>query len=281
MKKIVIGVDRSEACRETAQWGCGFLDSDGTALLTHVAPGGQVPAFLRSLLDPATTGPATAGTAAELEALADELGCRTEVRILRGQPAPELARLGREVEADLLAIGPRGGRASRLGTTAEQLVRLADRPVLVVRGPRGAKPGRLLIPIDASPQTDAVLRMGASLVDRFNARCTVLHVLDENLLVALRMAPEGSAEHDRSRAALAAARGWIDDKVREHGLPEGRTSIAAIFGNPIHEISTRTEAGGHDLVVMGTRGLGGIQREVLGSVASGVLRAAWCPVLVV
>ena len=43
----------------------------------------------------------------------------------------------------------------------------------------------------------------------------------------------------------------------------------------IHEIAARTEAGGHDLVVMGSRGMGGLQREILGSVASGVLRAAW------
>lgn len=56
---------------------------------------------------------------------------------------------------------------------------------------------------------------------------------------------------------------------------------AGEVGSPIHGIAIRTEAVGHDLVVVGSRGLGDVRREVLGGVTSGVLRAAWCPVLVV
>lgn len=281
MHRILIGVDLTERAPRVAQWACGFVDGDGTAVLAHVVPGGPVPDFLRSLLESAGRSAVLEEAEARLAGLGESLPCRVEVRTARGRPAPELARLGKDVEADMLAIGPRGGRASRLGTTAEQLVRLADRPVLVVREPRGTAPARLLIAVDASPQADPVLEMGAMLMKRFEARATVLHVLDEDLLVALRVAPEGSADHTMSREAIAATRAWIADKVREHGLPEERTSIAAIFGSPIHEIGGRTEPGGHDLVVMGSRGLGGIGRDILGSVASGVLRAAWCPVLVV
>lgn len=283
MKRIIIGADLSESSPEVARWACGFLEPEGEAVLAHVVSTGPVPEFLAGVLKAAgiLTEADAGDVPALLQQLADELPCRTSVRVISGRPATALARLGAELDADLLAIGPRGRRASRLGTTAEQLVRLADRPVLVVRAPREAAPRRLLLAVDASPAAAEVLAWGRRLMERFGARSTVLHVLDEDLLAALRVAPEGSAEHTRSEAAIAAARGWIGDQVRSVQLPQDRTSIAAIFGSPVHEIAARTEADGHDLVVMGSRGMGGLQREILGSVASGVLRAAWCPVLIV
>lgn len=281
MQRILIGVDLTERSHQVAEWACGFLDSTGEAVLVHVVPGGPVPDFLRSLLESPGSATVVDEAEAHLTGLAAALPCRAEIRIARGRPAPELARLGKEMGADLLAIGPRAARASRLGTTAEQLVRLADRPVLVVREPRGPAPARLLLAVDASAHADQVLAMGAALMERFGVRATVVHVMDQDVLVGLRVATHGSPERARSREAVAATQAWIAEKVREHGLPEDRVSIAAIFGSPIHEISRRTEPGGHDLVVMGSRGLGGIRREILGSVASGVLRAAWCPVLVV
>lgn len=283
MERIVMGIDLTESAQQVAQWGSSFLDQDGEAVLVHVLSGGPLPNFLREIVEGLTTGDEQIDheASSSLEELAREIPARTAVRVVRGQPATALARVGREVDADLVVIGPRGGRASRLGTTAEQLVRIADRPVLVVRGPRGEAPSRLLLAVDASVHSADVLRHGRALMDHFNASATVLHVLDENLLIALRTAAEGSPAHRHSTQGVSAARSWVEEQVRLHELPGGRVKVEAVFGGPIHEIAARTEEGGHDLVVMGSRGLGGIRREVLGSVTSGVLRAAWCPVLVV
>lgn len=281
--RIVVGIDLSEASVETARWASSFLDADGEAVLVHVLPGGPLPAFLQDIAK--TVGGQDEQAEAEvrhrLEALAKELKHRTSTRVTGGRPAPALRKIADDLDADLVAIGPRAGRASRLGTTAEQLVRTADRPVLVVRDPRGHAPSRLLLAADASPHSVDVLRAGGSLLDHFDATATVLHVLDEDLLLALRLAEEGSPAYRQSLQAVTRTRGWLAEQVRTHGLPQGRVQIAAIFGSPIHEIAARTEAGGHDLVVMASRGLGGVRREVLGSVVSGALRAAWCPVLVV
>lgn len=278
-----MGIDLTEASAETARWASSFLDPDGEAVLAHVLPGGPLPTFLQDVVE--TVGGRDRQAEAEarhrLEALADELTHGTSTRVTRGRPAPALRKIADDVDADLVAIGPRAGRASRLGTTAEQLVRTADRPVLVVRGPRGHAPSRLLLAVDASPHSADVLRQGRSLLDHFDAAATVLHVLDEDLLAALRVAEEGSPTYRQSLQGIAKTREWLAEQVRRHGLPRDRVKIAAIFGSPIHEIAARTEVGEHDLVVMASRGLGGVRREVLGSVVSGVLRAAWCPVLVV
>lgn len=282
MNRILTGVDFSDGSANTARWACRFLAPGGQATLCHVVPSG-LPDFLESMADLLTAREGTAEDEARerLEDLAHALSCDVSTQVLRGRPADRLARLAADVDADLLAIGPRGARASRLGTTAEQLVRQADRPVLVVHEPNDADPERLLLAVDASALAPQVLRWGQRLMARFEATATVLHVLDEDILVGLRMAPPGSPERERSESALAATDAWLTELTREAGLDERRTTTQAVFGSPVHEIATRTENHEHDLVVMGSRGLGGVRREVVGSVASSVLRAAWGPVMVV
>lgn len=282
MDRILTGVDFSDGSADVARWACRFLAPTGGATLCHVVPSG-LPDFLEGLADLLSARESAAEDEARerLEDLARGLPCDATTRVLRGRPADRLAGLATDVDADVVAIGPRGARASRLGTTAEQLLRQADRPVLVVHEPNDADPERLLLAVDASDLAPQVLRWGQRLMAMFDAAATVLHVLDDDILVGLRTAPPGSPERERSERALAATEDWLAELVRETGLHEGRTTTRAVFGSPVHEIAQRTENHDHDLVVMGSRGLGGVRRELFGSVASGVLRAAWGPVLVV
>ena len=57
-------------------------------------------------------------------------------------------------------------------------------------------------------------------------------------------------------------------------IVEGSTSVEAT-------IVDYAEREGVDLIVVGTRGLTGFKRSLLGSVASGVVTYAHCPVMVV
>ena len=52
-------------------------------------------------------------------------------------------------------------------------------------------------------------------------------------------------------------------------------------GKPEAEITALAEEIGAGLIVVGSRGLGGIRRTMLGSVSDSVVRHAHCPVLVV
>jgi nucleotide-binding universal stress UspA family protein len=51
-------------------------------------------------------------------------------------------------------------------------------------------------------------------------------------------------------------------------------------GDPAEEILAEAKAGGYDLVVVGSRGLGPVGRLLLGSVSTEVVENARCPVLV-
>ncbi len=52
-------------------------------------------------------------------------------------------------------------------------------------------------------------------------------------------------------------------------------------GHAAAQILEQVESGGHDLVMMGSRGLGGVRSLLLGSVSHDVLQASPVPVLVV
>jgi nucleotide-binding universal stress UspA family protein len=68
-------------------------------------------------------------------------------------------------------------------------------------------------------------------------------------------------------------------KVREAGGTVAQAHLRV--GNAATEIVELAEGIGVGLVVVGSRGLGGIRRALMGSVSDSVVRHAHCPVLVV
>ena len=82
---------------------------------------------------------------------------------------------------------------------------------------------------------------------------------------------------------------WLDDQVERIEAEGGRVTQSYLrLGRPGERIVTvaeqivslaeEIEAG---LIVVGSRGLGGIRRALMGSVSDSVVRHAHCPVLVV
>ena len=59
------------------------------------------------------------------------------------------------------------------------------------------------------------------------------------------------------------------------------TETIQVFGNPGRSICEQAQQSEVDLIVMGSRGLSGLQKLILGSVSSYVIRHAYCSVLVV
>ena len=191
----------------------------------------------------------------------------------------------REAGADLVVMSTHGrgglGR-SIFGSVADQLMRRAEVPVLVVP-PRCAasweaqRPSQILVPLDGSPLAEQALHHAAGLASLLDAEIllvralsTVLHARYRNDKLILSCADFVEVE-DAWRYLSNAA-----DRLRSDGH---RVTIRVLIGSPSVAIADAARTEGMDLIVMTTHGRGGFGRALLGSVADGVLQRTGVPVL--
>ena len=161
-------------------------------------------------------------------------------------------------------------------------------PVLLVRpetgdaAPTEAPPlRRILVPLDLSAESEAVLETVAEIAILAEAGVTLLHVVEPFLDLVDPAAPyplavdsritEGRLNEAERRLERAAGR------LRDAGIRvETRILESTSAAGGILEALERDEA---DLVAMTTHGEGGVRRLVLGSVTDKVIRGSRKPVL--
>jgi nucleotide-binding universal stress UspA family protein len=216
------------------------------------------------------------------EAVQSQVSVETDLR--EGEPWREIEAQAESLPADLVVMGTHGRTGFEhflLGSVAEKVLRRAPCPVLTVgRGVRPPRPtapfARILCATDLSEVSTPTLALALSLAGEERGELTVLHVLEG--LHLYDSAPELGGvrrrfeEDARSRLAAAvppAIREWITvcEVVRVGGVRDEILRVAA-----------ERDA---DVIVMGTRGPGPIDRMFFGSTSQGIVRAARCPVLTV
>jgi nucleotide-binding universal stress UspA family protein len=224
-----------------------------------------------------------------VEAVRRALRGRPDVRVsatlVRGPAAVEIVRLAERRGAELIVIGRRGqGRLRHLllGSVAERVVRLSGPPVLVASASAKRPYRRLLAAVDFQATSRRALQAALRLAAGELRRACLVHVLETVHPIVLRRA---GADERQVRAQLAAARARARTGVRDliASLPQvpGRWTTILCAGDPRHVILAEIERVRPDLVALGTRGLQGLRRVLLGSVAESVLRRMRCEVVVV
>lgn len=140
---------------------------------------------------------------------------------------------------------------------------------------------RILVPLDHSPGSDAIVEYACVIARGLGASITLLHAYEPpNAMVGLvtgaTVYDEAQAEHEAGIALLNRAASILranglasNDRVVERSAPAR------------HAIARHAHAGNFGLIVMGTHARKRVARLVLGSVADHVLREVSCPVLLV
>ncbi|MGC4084281.1 MAG: universal stress protein [Vicinamibacterales bacterium] len=136
----------------------------------------------------------------------------------------------------------------------------------------------ILCPVDFSEHSGVALRCAATIARRTGATLHPLFVNDPLLVAAAAAA--------YNRAELGAASEIELQRFVTETLPtrlSGRIAITRhiALGKPAREILHAAQRDGHDLIVVGTKGLNGARRLLLGSTTAEVLRRARVPVLAV
>jgi nucleotide-binding universal stress UspA family protein len=212
-------------------------------------------------------------------------GLNVEQHAARGRAADTIAEVATRIGADLIITGSRGRSqlaAMLLGSVATEVATHAPCPVLVARR---ATASRLLVATDGSALANAIPKLLArwgifrgshadvvavSVPDGPAFELMVnLYTLGDDRLTGLR--DETAKKVQRDAAAMATSMAGI-------GMP---ASAHVRNGDPAHEILGAAEECASDLIVMGSRGLGTLERLLLGSVARNVLIHARCSVLTV
>jgi nucleotide-binding universal stress UspA family protein len=164
------------------------------------------------------------------------------------------------------------GRPRRIGpkTTEEEMIVLATRIVL------------------ASDGSEEAARAARTAIELSNNLGAELHVVYVGHMPNVFYESPGAWALDRELASRMEERAEeesltrLEVQVQKVSEAGGKVTQAhAKVGRPDVEIVRLAEELDADLIVVGSRGLGGIRRALMGSVSESVLHHAHCPVLVV
>jgi nucleotide-binding universal stress UspA family protein len=138
---------------------------------------------------------------------------------------------------------------------------------------------RILCPTDFSEFSERALERAIALADRHSTRITLLHVVPPLIPPAAAMPFPSTPSLDvRAQIVALETLGRFAEPARAAGI---ETELEVREGGVAGHVVKLAETLPADLVVMGTHGLSGFERLMLGSVAEKVLRRAPCPVLTV
>lgn len=285
--RIVVGVDGSNASLTAlglvtrTAWPAG---TEIRLVTAHEVPfeSSEIAVGLR-----AAAADAEQGGLAGMDQLAERLwhnGYPTETVIVRGRPADVILAEADELHADLVVVGSRGlgvTASALLGSVSAALVDHAPCPVLVARGEAVS---RILLATDGSRSSEAIpavlLAWGA-----FND--TPIDVLSVAPLADMGEAPFLLAELTSGGQRPADARHEVDryrvmaDEMTARLTAGGWHANGMVrAGEAAQEIEAAAAELGNDLIITGSRGLSGLRRLLLGSVAHHVLLHSPSSVLV-
>lgn len=281
---VLVGVDGSPESTRAVRWAAQEAALLGAAL--HVVHAWVWPLY-RVPLGAGTLAPPGSGLQAQAErVLADAEAVaravapdvRVSTSLLVGGAAPQL--LHHCTGARLVVVGHRGlggFTGLLLGSVGITLSAHAPIPVVVVRGVP-ADDGPVVVGVDDSPAAADVVdvafqeaaRRGAELV-AVHAWTVALGTVDGGFEDYHQAAADGERAGRRLLEAVVARVAPRYPEVATTTLRLGDRSAAA----ELVDAST-----GAQLVVVGSRGVGGLRGLLLGSTAHAVIHHAACPVLV-
>lgn len=140
-------------------------------------------------------------------------------------------------------------------------------------------PTRILLATDGSKEAVLAARTAVDLTEKTDSELHVIHV-HRNLPVPY--AYRGRYTEPKPEPPDGEARALLNKQVKEIQKLGG--TVAGTYlreGEPDVEVVALGEEIGTGLIVMGSRGYGGVRRALMGSVSDSVVRHAHCPVLVI
>jgi nucleotide-binding universal stress UspA family protein len=205
----------------------------------------------------------------EARNLFKEEGLTIDTQISRvGDSADKI--LGLSKDFDLIVMGAHGENEKdpyALGSVTKKVIRHTIRPTLTVK--QVSPLLNLLVCVDGSVHSIKALKYAAGLAEKMGSKVTLLNVQERRIYDFSPKTIEEMGKEILSKALDANGQTKLEvDKKLEFGVPSDK----------IVEVANK---GKHDLIVLGSRGLGTVKQFLLGSVSDDVSHKAKCSVLIV
>lgn len=147
---------------------------------------------------------------------------------------------------------------------------------------------KILVALDGSEPSDKALDYALDLAAKYSANLVLLSVVPHVIVPMVHPTIEVSTIPPVSVITYSEKLKAQHEKVLSEALkkakkvqPNLKVSTKLVEGRPADKIVETAKKGNFDIIVMGSRGLGGIKEFLLGSVSDRVADKATCPVLIV
>ena len=268
--RILFGTDGSDAaCRALEQLVASFV-LPATTVVEVLA---VEPADFGSGVG--ADGIAAANIAVALRRLAAE-GINGTGLVAFGDPATELIARAEATSPDLVVLGAdRGGAtgphplASSIGHVAATVALEGHASVLVSTGGGGIR--RIVLGSDGSSEAERAMALLCGMPFRGQPEVVVVSVADRPAERSGGLLAEGGSIGSSSREAVEVARAIADEAADRLRGSAVRTLVRTPVGPAAEQLPVIAKEVAADLVVVGTRGLGALQRRRVGSVTAGLL----------
>ena len=202
-----------------------------------------------------------------------------------GDPFQAIVQVATEANVDLVAMGAHRRRILRdvfVGTTIERVIRTGPHPVLMVNAEPKGPYRRVVVAVDMSEASANALGSAKSLGLFDSAQVSLVHAFEpfaKGLLIYANIEREKIEAHVAQETTQT--RRQLLDFVTNLQLGELNYDLCLEDGPTFRAIRDFVDKKQPELLVIGTRGLTGVQRILLGSVADALLRGLECDILAV
>lgn len=141
---------------------------------------------------------------------------------------------------------------------------------------------KILVAVDGSKPAAYGAYKAIELAKSLGAGLTILYIVSPPTYLDLGYVNVGRMNETESKERKRAQR--LVDKIKNKAIKNDitvKTDVLVGYASVVKAIIQYAEKNKMDLIVTGSRGMSGFQKMLLGSVASGVVTYAHCPVLVV
>ena len=273
--RVLVGTDGSVAAQSALRWALSLADAEGGELIicsVRIRPFFEV-----------TEEEIEARRSEDAEVLYGWCAPARESKVpfrellLEGDPREQLLAVAKAEKVDLIVVGARGTGGHRhllhVGSTTHHLVHHTPLPIVAVPpASKAAWPTTVVVGVDGSPgclrAVDWLASFGAPLAS------------DVVAVNAQRLLAEWVPRNDPSswyQMTLTEMQSWVAP-LRESGLGARTLVLEGDAVDVLTDTAIAEEAG---LLVVGSRGLGGVTGLRLGATALKVLHQAQIPVLMV